>query len=123
MAILSGFTSEQRAAIQARARELLADRKPTACDCGAAELGHSPDCSRVLADEQAWDRAIEQAVEEMEGNLVIGADVQYVCVDCKAVREIFFAKGKARPRTGVCRECEGETDAVAIFDVTAAEAR
>ena len=123
MAILTGFTKEQRAAIEARAREILADRKPVACDCGAGELGHSPDCSRVLADERAWDRAIEQAAEEMEGNRVIGADVQYACMECGAVREVFIAKGKPRPQAGVCRACDGETDAIGMVEVTAADAR
>lgn len=123
MAIMSGFTKDQRAAIEKRAREILADRKPVACDCGDAELGHSPDCSRVLADERAWDRAIEQAAEEMAGNLVVGAHVQYACMECGAVREVFIAKGKSRPQAGVCRECDGETDAIGMVDVTAAEAR
>jgi hypothetical protein len=123
MAILNGFMSEQRAAIEARAREILADRKPVACDCGAGELGHSPDCGRVLADERAWDRAVKQAVEEMAGNLVVGADVQYACTVCGAVREVYIPKGKARPRTRVCPECDGEADAIAMFDVAAADPR
>ncbi len=122
MAILTGYTAEQRAKIEERAREILKGWKPVPCDCGAGALGHSPDCGRVLADERAWDLAVEQAVEEIV-NVVIGWDVQYACIDCKAVREVFVPKGKARRPTSTCPACDGEADAIGFFEVTAADPR
>jgi hypothetical protein len=62
-------------------------------------------------------------IENAKPNDVVGADVQYACLDCGACREVRIMKGKPRPKSGVCRECDGETEAVGIWDVCAAEVR
>lgn len=49
----------------ARAREILANQTfPVLCDCGAPERGHTPDCSLVLAEEDAWEQAQEELWEK-----------------------------------------------------------
>ncbi len=116
MAFMGCYPAEARSAIEARARQIMRNLRLKACNCGDAERGHSPDCDRVFAEDAAWDRAIEQAAEEL-ANLVIGVEVQYACIECQRVREIYYPKGKSRPQTGVCRECDGDTDAIGVHEV------
>lgn len=61
--------------------------------------------------------------ETTNPNEVVAYDVQYACHDCGAVRDFRYTKGKARPQFGVCRDCDGTTEAFRTWDVCAAEVR
>lgn len=122
MAYMGCYPAWARPKIEARAREIMKELRLAACNCGDSERGHAPDCERVFSEDAAWDRAIDQAAEDL-ANLVVGADVEYACIQCKAVRGVYIPNGKARPRTGVCAECDGETEAITMFDVALGDAR
>jgi hypothetical protein len=65
MANMSGLTAQEIREVEAEAHRR-ADRELAkfTCNCGAGHLGHSPDCSWILAAERVWDIAVEAVLSE-----------------------------------------------------------
>lgn len=57
-----------------RAREILRRHPGIYCSCVAPESGHSPDCSYVRVEEDAWCEAHDQIIDELDTEEAEGND-------------------------------------------------
>ena len=47
------------------------------CNCGAPELGHSPDCAHILSSDELWEEYHDQ-LHEYEQSLIFETEMPHL---------------------------------------------